>query len=111
MVDAHAAKGEAFLYAMLDQDPGAGRWAKSRSAPTTQFANLPGIPCSTKRSAARSTPPLGAAYPETGGKNQSGLHWDMVCDLRQGGKIFADGQLISENGRFLDPAWPQPSSR
>ena len=51
---------------------------------------------------------LGAAYPESGGKNQSGLHWDMVCDLRQGGKVFADGKLISENGRFLDAAWPQP---
>jgi aminopeptidase len=51
---------------------------------------------------------LGAAYPETGGKNESGLHWDMVCDLRKGGKIFADGELISEHGRFIDKSWPQP---
>jgi aminopeptidase len=51
---------------------------------------------------------VGAAYPETGGKNESGLHWDMVCDLRQGGRVYADGKLISENGRFLEPDWPQP---
>jgi hypothetical protein len=32
----------------------------------------------------------------------------MVCDLRPGGKVLVDGQLISESGRFLDTAWPQP---
>ena len=50
---------------------------------------------------------LGAAYPETGGKNQSGLHWDMVCDLRQGGTIEVDGKVISRNGRFMNASWPQ----
>ena len=49
---------------------------------------------------------VGASYPESGGKNESGLHWDMVCDLRQGGQIFVDGELISENGLFLDETWP-----
>ena len=51
---------------------------------------------------------VGAAYPETGGINKSGLHWDMVCDLRQGGRIAVDGKVIAENGRFLNEAWPQP---
>jgi aminopeptidase len=50
---------------------------------------------------------LGAGYPETGNKNQSGLHWDMVCDLRNGGEIYADGELIQKNGRFLDKRFPQ----
>lgn len=51
---------------------------------------------------------LGAAYPQSGGQNQSGLHWDLVADLRHGGRVEADGRLISEDGRFLDPTWPQP---
>ena len=51
---------------------------------------------------------LGNGYPETGSQNHSALHWDMVCDLRPGGKVFVDGKLVSENGRFLDPTWPQP---
>jgi hypothetical protein len=34
----------------------------------------------------------------------------MVCDLRRGGHIFVDGKLISENGRFVDPAWPAPEA-
>jgi aminopeptidase len=43
---------------------------------------------------------LGASYPETGGKNVSGLHWDIVCDLRVG-RVYADGELCYENGKFL----------
>jgi aminopeptidase len=44
---------------------------------------------------------VGAGYPETGSTNTSGLHWDMVCDLRSGGEIYADGELIHREGRFL----------
>jgi aminopeptidase len=44
---------------------------------------------------------LGAAYPETGGLNQSAIHWDMVCDLRQGGRITVDGELLMEDGKLL----------
>jgi len=44
---------------------------------------------------------IGASYPESGGKNQSGIHWDMLCDMRQGGEIYADGELIYKDGKFL----------
>jgi aminopeptidase len=44
---------------------------------------------------------LGASYPESGGTNQSAIHWDMICDLRQGGRIKVDGQLLYENGQFV----------
>ena len=44
---------------------------------------------------------VGASYPETGGKNVSGLHWDMIKNMKNGGQIFADGKLIYENGKFL----------
>ena len=44
---------------------------------------------------------LGRSYPETGGKNVSALHWDLICDLRQGGRITADGVTIQEDGRFM----------
>ena len=43
---------------------------------------------------------LGAAYKETGGTNKSAVHWDMVMDMRKGGKIIIDGKVISENGKF-----------
>ncbi len=43
---------------------------------------------------------LGMAYPQGGGKNKSAVHWDMIKDLRRGGKIFIDGKLIQKNGKF-----------
>ena len=44
---------------------------------------------------------LGAGYPESGSQNVSAVHWDILLDLRDGGQIFADGELIHENGKFL----------
>lgn len=44
---------------------------------------------------------IGASIPETGGVNKSALHWDMVCDLRRGGTIYADAEPIQRNGIWL----------
>ncbi len=44
---------------------------------------------------------VGQSYPQTGGKNQSVIHWDMIADMRAGGEIYADGEKIYENGQFL----------
>jgi aminopeptidase len=43
---------------------------------------------------------LGRSYPETGGKNESALHWDLICDLRPGGRLTADGEVLVQDGRF-----------
>ena len=34
---------------------------------------------------------LGRSYPETGGVNDPRVHWDLICDLRDGGRLSADG--------------------
>ena len=44
---------------------------------------------------------LGAAYPETGSQNESAVHWDMICDLRDGGEIWVDDVLLYKNGKFV----------
>lgn len=43
---------------------------------------------------------LGAGYPETGSRNQSAIHWDMICDLRNNGEIFIDDILLYHNGKL-----------
>jgi len=45
---------------------------------------------------------IGDSMPEAGGKNRSTIHWDMLCDMRNSGKIYADGELFYENGLFID---------
>lgn len=45
---------------------------------------------------------VGDSMPEAGGRNRSAVHWDMICDMRNGGKILADGELFYENGEFID---------
>ena len=44
---------------------------------------------------------VGASIPETGGKNKSSLHWDMVCNLQKKAEIKADGKVIYRNGKFV----------
>jgi aminopeptidase len=57
---------------------------------------------------------VGAGYPESGSDNESGLHWDMVCDLRPrttksgqipGGTIEADGKVFHKDGEFVIAGW------
>ncbi len=43
---------------------------------------------------------LGKAYPETGGENDSAIHWDMICDLRKKGKLYFDDKIVQEKGKF-----------
>ncbi len=43
---------------------------------------------------------LGNSYPETGGVNKSALHWDLIVDLRRGGRVSADGRVVMEDGRW-----------
>ena len=44
---------------------------------------------------------LGAGYPETGSKNKSAIHWDMICDMRTDSEILVDGELFYKNGQFV----------
>ena len=44
---------------------------------------------------------IGQSYLQTGGKNESSVHWDMITDMTNGGEIWADEELIYKNGKFL----------
>jgi aminopeptidase len=44
---------------------------------------------------------VGRSYKETGGKNESAVHWDMICDLREDSEIHVDGELFYKNGAFV----------
>ena len=44
---------------------------------------------------------LGKGYLDTGSKNNSDVHWDMICDMRNGGEIVVDGELFYRDGQFV----------
>jgi aminopeptidase len=46
---------------------------------------------------------VGQSYLQSGGKNQSAIHWDMISNMRHGGEILADGVVIYRDGYFLPP--------
>ncbi|MDF3041871.1 MAG: peptidase aminopeptidase [Thermomicrobiales bacterium] len=43
---------------------------------------------------------LGRAYPETGSANRSAIHWDLICDLRDGGEVTADAEVVLRDGKY-----------
>ena len=44
---------------------------------------------------------VGQSYKQCGGKNESAVHWDMITDMKAGGEIIADGEVIYRNGAFV----------
>jgi len=101
VIDASAKKNEAFLISVLDTDPGArylGEFAIGTNYGIDRFTKS--ILYDEKIGGTLHTA-VGSGYPETGSQNQSSVHWDMICDMRQGGQIWVDGTLFYENGRFV----------
>ncbi len=103
VIRAEAARGLNFLNTLLDSDAGA------RTLGEVAIGNNYGVQQFTRNTlydekiGGTFHLALGNAYPETGATNVSAVHWDMVCDLRPpagGGAIYADGQLIHEDGQW-----------
>ncbi|HEX2125728.1 MAG TPA: aminopeptidase [Thermoleophilaceae bacterium] len=101
IVDASADRGEEFLIEMLDTDEGARRLGELGIG--TNY----GISTGTKeilldeKIGGTVHMAIGASYPESGGVNESAVHWDLVCDLREGGSITVDGTELQRDGKFV----------
>jgi aminopeptidase len=108
VVDASASKGQDFLIKMLDMDAGArllGECAIGTNYGITRFTRNTLF---DEKIGGTVHFAVGAGYPETGNDNESGLHWDMVVDLRRGGHIEIDGEVFQRDGRFLKDEFPCP---
>ncbi|MFP4356727.1 MAG: aminopeptidase [Phycisphaerae bacterium] len=109
VVDARATKGEEFLKEMIAMDDGSKFLGEAAFGTNYNIKQYTRNTLFDEKIGGTIHLALGAAYPETGSDNKSGLHWDMVCDLRRGGQIYVDGELIQQDGRFLDKSYPQPT--
>jgi len=100
VVQATARKNEDYLHEMLETDEGArvaGEFAIGTNKRINRFTK--NILFDEKMGGTIHIA-LGAGFEEIGGKNVSGLHWDMICDMRDGGQIFVDDELFYESGEF-----------
>jgi len=100
VVKASAKKNEEFLLAMLDSDDGArylGEFAIGTNYGIQKFTKS--ILYDEKIGGSFHMA-LGAGYPETGSKNVSSIHWDMICDIREDSEIHVDGELLYKDGEF-----------
>jgi len=100
VVEASAGKNEKFLHGTLDSDPGARRLGELAVGTNYAIRRFTKSILFDEKIGGTVHLALGMAYPSSGGKNKSAIHWDMICDLRRGGKLYADGVLIQRDGRF-----------
>jgi aminopeptidase len=101
VVDARADQGEAFLLQTLDTDAGARRLGELGIGTNAGITRATGMILLDEKLAGTVHLALGRSYRETGGVNQSAVHWDLICDLRRGGRLTADGEPIMADGEFV----------
>lgn len=101
IVKAEADKGEDFLHAMLNMDEGSKGIGEIAIGTNDEIQEVTGNILFDEKIGGSIHMAVGASYPETGGKNVSGLHWDLIKNMKHGGKIYADDILIYENGKML----------
>jgi aminopeptidase len=101
IIDAKAEKGEDFLNNMLDMDDGSRFVGEIAIGTNEMIQDVTGNILFDEKIGGSIHMAAGASYPDTGGKNVSGLHWDLIKNMKNGGKIYADDVLIYENGKFL----------
>lgn len=101
VVDARADEGEDYLKAMLDIDDGARKLGELGLGLNFGISQFTGSILYDEKIGGTVHLALGNSYPETGGTNQSALHWDLIVDTRKGGRIVADERTVMEDGRWL----------
>jgi aminopeptidase len=101
IVEASARSNEDFLLATLDTDEG------SRRLGELGIGGNPGItqhmknPAFDEKIDGTVHLAVGKGFPEIGGTNESVVHWDIVKDLRKGGRLEVDGRVVQESGKWL----------
>jgi aminopeptidase len=101
VVKAKATKNEAYLQKLLEADEGARHVGEIAIGTNPRIQRFTKNILFDEKIGGTFHLAIGAAYPETGATNKSAIHVDMICNLREGGQIFADGKLFYKDGKFL----------
>ena len=110
IIEFDASSGKDYLDAMFNMDEGSKYIGEIAIGTNDEIKEVTGNILFDEKIGGSIHMAVGASYPETGGKNVSGLHWDMIKNMKpyseankinQGGKIFADDVLIYQDGKFV----------
>jgi aminopeptidase len=101
VVDASADRGEEYLIKLLDTDQGARTLGELGIGTNYSIDRGTREVLLDEKLGGTVHMAVGAAYPESGGTNDSAVHTDLVCDLRLGGKLEVDGVVMQEDGKFV----------
>jgi aminopeptidase len=104
VVGAEARNGRDFLEALLELDEGAGRLGEVAFGLNYEIDRFTRNTLFDEKIGGTMHVALGSAFTELGGVNESALHLDLVCDLREDGEVYADGEVVWRAGRFLESA-------
>ncbi|NLE50275.1 MAG: aminopeptidase [Chloroflexi bacterium] len=101
VVDAKAQTNEEFLISTLDTDPGSRRLGEFAIGTNRDIQEFTGSILFDEKIGGTVHMAVGQGYGESGSVNQSLVHWDMICDMRDGGEIIVDGELFYKDGEFV----------
>ena len=104
VVEARAERGDEYLQQALATDEGARKLGEVGIGTNFGITRPVGSILFDEKIGGTVHLALGRSYPETGGRNESALHWDLICDLRKGGRLTADGTPLLVDGQFVAPA-------
>jgi aminopeptidase len=100
VVEASAEKGEEYLHAMLDADEGARYLGELGIGTNYDILRATKNILFDEKLGGTVHLAVGRSYEKTGGKNDSSVHWDLICDLREGGELYVDGEVLQRDGKF-----------
>lgn len=101
VVEATAARGQDYLDQMLRVDEGARRLGEFAFGNNSCVDRCIRHTLFDEKMIGTVHLALGKSIPQSLGVNESAIHWDMVCDLRQGSEIRVDGELFCKDGKFV----------
>jgi aminopeptidase len=100
VTEASAQKNQDYLLSQLDSDAGARYLGEFAIGTNDQIRRFTKSILYDEKIGGTIHVAVGAGYPETGSRNESGIHWDFICDMQTDGEIWVDGELFYKNGRF-----------
>lgn len=101
VVEATASKNEQFLKEMLKADAGASRLGELGIGTNMKIQRFTKTILFDEKIGGTIHLAVGQSFSETGGRNKSAIHWDMIKDLRKGGAIYVDGRIFQKDGKFV----------